>query len=272
LYYGMAASGSMVHLVHGNGSVLYRRSTNEGFTFGPEVNLGSGSPYLDTPLFVEGKNVYVIYIRNLRSFTDWCCPREAGDIFLRVSRDGGVTWNLEVQLTTAQSAYRIAVAASGTNVHVTWMDFRKGIWDIYYRRSQNNGTSWNPEVRLVPGTSKRGTNVGAERPVIAALGSAVYVAWMDGRDGAPPCYSMPECSEIYYKRSLDNGATWGSDVRLTNEPLFSARPTITATAPGTLLISYEQQNGRNFNEIHVLRSSNNGNIWTPTQKISKQFL
>lgn len=64
---------------------------------------------------------------------------------------------------------------------------------------------WEPDVRL--------TNDGAESYTsfpdgrcLAASGNVLHAVWYDYRDGS---------GDIYYKRSQDNGTSWGPDTRLT---------------------------------------------------------
>jgi hypothetical protein len=268
-FYALAAAGTTVHFAQGNDRILYRRSNDEGKSWSQDVTLGAGRIYLEMPFVVDGLNVYLVYFRNFRGASDWCCPRDLGDMFLRASRDGGITWQREIQLTTSRSAFRVAIAVSSSTVHVVWMDFRSGIWDIYYRRSTDHGSTWEPEVKLVTGTSKIGSSVGAERPSVAALAGSVHVAWMDGRDGAARCYTMPECPEIYYKSSNDNGVTWGPDIRLTNDTLFSGRPSIGAISPTTVILSFDQQEaGGKAENIYLKKSTDKGTTWGDSQKLS----
>ena len=55
-------------------------------------------------------------------------------------------------------------------------------------------------------------------PSVAVSGSHVHAVWPDNRNG--------DVAEIYYKDSLDDGATWGPDVRLTDNPSESKQPTV----------------------------------------------
>src|SRR5688572_30580955 len=100
-----------------------------------------------------------------------------------------------------------SVAASGNFVHVVWRDKRDGNWELYYKRSTDGGLTWSADSRL--------TNNSAEtfRSTIAVTGGFVHVFWHDDRDGN---------WEIYYKRSTDNGLSWGTDTRLTNNSGESA--------------------------------------------------
>jgi BNR repeat-like domain len=266
-YAAIGASGNTVHMARGNGTILYRRSRNEGATWTSAISLGSGFLYLEKPLVADHSYVYIAYFKDIRNFSDWCCDRQAGDIYIRVSQNHGTTWKPEIRLSTARSAYRIAIAAAGSSVHVVWMDFRAGIWDIYYRRSMDSGTTWGPEVRLVRGTSKNGSTVGAERPGIDVSGNSVFVAWMDGRDGEPPCYSMPECSQVYFKRSLDGGNTWEPEVRLTADSTYSARPVVTSVG-SRVFVAYDHSQANDGNDAYLLESTDGGASWNSAQRIS----
>ena len=75
---------------------------------------------------------------------------------------------------------------------------------------------WEPEQRLTfdPSVSQTSANSGW---CVACQNDTVHVVWFDQRDGN---------YEIYYKKSTDNGANWSADLRLTNDPAESNRPSI----------------------------------------------
>ena len=83
-------------------------------------------------------------------------------------------------------------------VHVIWYDDRDGNFEIYYKRSTNGGVSWGTDTRL---TNNSGNSIA---PSLAVSGSVLHIVWYDDRDGN---------NEIYYKRSTDDGITWGTDTR-----------------------------------------------------------
>jgi hypothetical protein len=269
IYGGFATSGTDVHAAQGEGTVRYRGSRDEGSTWRAEMVLGSGSLFPERPVAAEGSNVAIGYVRDTRSVTDWCCARPLGNIFLRVSRDRGASWEPETQVTTSRGTLRFSVGVSGSRVHVVWMDYRSGAtWDVFYRRSIDGGRSWEPEVRLVRGTN----SVGAGRPQIAVLGDSVHVAWMDARNSSGPCtiegrFTLPECTEVYHKRSTDGGRTWEADVRLTTGS-YSGRPDMTAQLPGTVFISYDHALGGGALEEFLIRSTDAGASWSPPVRMS----
>jgi len=89
---------------------------------------------------------------------------------------------------------------------------------------------------------------------------------MDGRYSSAPCEieggrSAPFCYEIAYKRSTDGGATWGSDVRLTNDLPYSGRPAIAADG-NNLVVAYDHRVAGTTNDLALTRSTDNGTTWT----------
>jgi PKD repeat protein len=264
IFYSMEAKGNSVHMAYGDGTIRYRRSTDEGSTWSAPFTIGSGTIYLDRPICVDGNNVYLVYFRDFITVTDWCCPRNLGNLYMRKSTDGGATWQPEVQLTTARGAYRVAMITEGQNVYLSWMDYRSGTtWDLYFRKSSDGGQTWQNEVKLVNGNN----SVGAERPDIVVLGNSVHLFWMSAFDNLPPCYTMPNCSEVFYKRSLDGGQTWGPDTRLNLTNNYAARPISTVIPPGTVITSWEGEDGTGQNEPYVLRSIDNGSTWETVQRM-----
>jgi hypothetical protein len=257
-WWGIASSGRSLHMVWGSSKIHYRRSLDEGATWSAETTLTpSGEARLTDPLAAEGSNVYVVYLRGITNTRDWCCRRRVGDVYFRRSRDGGETWEPEVRLTTAGGAIRISLAASGPRLDLVWMDLRVGNRGIYYRRSPDGGGTWDPEVRLASGDS---SVLSAERPQVAGLGDSVHVVWMYVRD---------RIFEVFYKRSLDGGKTWGEDVRLTFDPPFSGRPDVAALAPDTVIVSWDEDRDDNGgHEQYVRRSSDNGSTWGPPVRMS----
>jgi hypothetical protein len=72
--------------------------------------------------------------------------------------------------------------------------------------------------------------------------------------------------EIYYKRSLDGGITWGADIRLTNAPGRSMRPSVVARGSGVHVV---WSDGREGNlAIYYKRSADGGATWGPDIRLT----
>jgi len=167
--------------------------------------------------------------------------------YYKRSTDGGLNWGADTRLTnnTALSNYS-SITSSGSNLHVVWFDRRDaGDAEIYYKNSTDNGDTWSADVRL---TNSLGDSY---IPVVAVSGSNVHVAWYDNHDGN---------NEIYYKRSTDNGISWGADTRLTNNSGESRYPSI-AVSGSTVHVAWSDNKGGSNYRIYYKRSTNGGISW-----------
>src|SRR4030042_972117 len=119
----------------------------------------------------------------------------------------GDTWTANKQITnTLGDSKSPAIAVDGSNIYVVWQDNTPDLSneEIYFKRSVDGGVTWKTDKRL---TNNAGGNYDSQYPAIAGDGSHIYVVWYDN---APGSY------EIYFKRSVDGGATWKTKQRLTN--------------------------------------------------------
>src|SRR5262249_52695490 len=142
----------------------------------------------------------------------------------------------------------------GDRVHVVFYDERgrpdpgpspdPSFREIYYKRSTDRGTTWEPDVRL---TRSDGIS---QFPSLAVAGSTVHVVWSEYRDGNP---------EVYYKRSTDDGTSWGPDVRLTADPANSFAPSVVASGSAVHVVWYDERDG-NY-EVYTKRSTDGGDSW-----------
>ncbi len=191
----------------GDPHVYYKRSRDRGTTWGPDIRLSdSPAPQEQPAIAVSRSSVYVV----------WHDLRDGSmDVYFKQSKDGGDTWGPDIQLShgDGDSMYP-SIAASGLTLHVTFSDDRDGHIEVYYTHSLDGGAVWAPEIRL------SGSPEDSWTPSVVASGHLVYAVWTDTRDGN---------EEEYFKRSIDDGVTWGPDVRLTNDPANSWAPVIDAS-------------------------------------------
>jgi hypothetical protein len=181
----IAVSGSVVHLVwidrrdNFDRQLYYKRSTDGGVSWSADTRLiFSNFDSYDPSVTVYGSVVHVVW-------SDY--PElDNEEIYYKRSIDGGLSWFPEIRLTNYfEDSWFPSVAASGSVVHVVWMDERDGNWEIYYKHSLDGGFSWSSDIRLTNDIND------SDHPCVAVSGSAVQVIWEDYRDGN---------WEIYYKR------------------------------------------------------------------------
>ena len=221
----------------GNREIYYKRSTNGGTSWDSDTRLTNNSAISHFPsIAVSGPVVHVV----------WEEYRDGnGEIYYKRSTDAGVSWGADTRLTNNSSqSLSPSVAVSDSFVHVTWYDLRDGNSEIYYKRSDDGGLNWGTDMRLTNNTS------GSTVPAIAASGTIVHIAWEEYRHGP---------AEIYYKRSSDGGATWGTDTRLTNNSANSFSPSIATSNSDVNIAWFDHRDGND--EIYSKHSADGGLNW-----------
>jgi len=165
------------------------------------------------------------------------------------------TWSSTQRLTWTAGISRNSAVASktGNNIHVVWEDLTPGVYQIYYKTSTNGGNNWGPIKRLT------WTGYDCGSPAVAVdSNNNPHVVWSGDTTTAN--------SDIYYKRSTDGGVTWSAPKRLTWTSGFSWAPKIAVDSNNNPhVVWYDTTNGY---EIYYKKSTNGGNNWSATTRIT----
>jgi hypothetical protein len=256
----ISTSGNNVYVVwtdntEGTNDVYFVRSTNNGLSFEPIINLSKDMPGLAgfPHLASSGNHVYVVW----RDTT----PGNA-DIFFARSTNNGMTFENSINLSNNPGISGLPqIAAADNAVYVVWQDTSPGDDEILFRASIDNGVSFGNTANLsnYPGYSFE--------PRIAADGDGVYMTWT-GR--------TPEGTFTFFRASSDNGRTFGPKLDLTQlraggqggSPIAvtllgpSATPVI-AASENNVHVAWRDNRLAN-EEIFYSRSENGGlNFTTP---------
>lgn len=201
----------------------------------------------------SGDFVYLVWedLRNrgLESFND---------IYFNRSLDRGVSWlssdlrlDSNPRINYSHPISPPQLAADGEAVYVVWGDHRNGGRDIFCNRSLDQGATWLVDEQRVD-TSEAGSSH-SDRPVIAATGNSVIVAWKDWSAGLN--------GNLLFNDSQDRGATWssvhrrvdgGQPGRTTSAWIYAADDVLlmswasTRTGRGNIFFSYSKDGGRNW--------------------------
>jgi len=228
IHQAIAAAGNNVYVTWTNDTAstdntMFRASTTNGVSFGQVINLYKGNwTDLSPQLVASGSNVYVV----------WTNVTTAGpQLLFRASNNNGASFLNIVNLGNVNLGIdQEAIAASGTNVYITW-DNSNSSNDVYFISSNDSGLTFGNPLSLSP-TSGNSSLPGA---AIAAAGSNVYVAWEDDTPingngdiffrgtGSPPSVPDVAVSAIV----LDRNFTYTG-------VLANITVTITAANPGTV--------------------------------------
>ena len=195
-----------------------------------------------------------IAINNENIHVVWHDDRDGNyEIYYKTSTNNGENWTNDIRLTNDNSnSYWPIVAVNKNNVYVVWHDDRDGNYEIYYKTSTNNGENWTNDIRLT------NDNSDSQYPAIIVYENNNHVVWHDDRNGN---------TEIYYKRSIDNGTTWSNDIRLTNNNSNSYWPTLAVDGNNIHVVWT-----RNYYEIFYRVSNDNGENWENEKKLANSGL
>jgi hypothetical protein len=102
----------------------------------------------------------------------------------------------------------------GSNVYIVWQDDTPGDFDIFFRVSTNNGSTFASTKNL---SNNDGDSRNAQ---ISSVSDAVRIVWEDTTT------TTAGDSDIFFKASGNEGATFGSTKNLSNNDGGSLFPQI----------------------------------------------
>ncbi|OGU14408.1 MAG: hypothetical protein A2X61_12805 [Ignavibacteria bacterium GWB2_35_12] len=151
---------------------------------------------------VNGNVVHVVWID---------IGNNGNGIYYKRSTDAGVSWGPDTRLTGIPSiSDYCSIAVAGNNVHVAYRDSIPGSRTSNYIRSTDGGNTWGSPISL-----------GSYYwwPSIAASDSIVFVALNS---------NSSDNSEVWCRRSTNNGTSWGPASQISNASGRSEDPSIAA--------------------------------------------
>jgi hypothetical protein len=185
-----------------------------------------------------------------------------------------------------------AVAPNG-DVYVAWVRWNPyyfGPIDIEVVRSVDGGTSFSPVSnpmtgRVNPRDPSATSNCG--RPALHAnpFDGIRYLPSPQievGPDGClhvvysydPDGYAVGDTVDVYYRRSCDNGTTWGTEVQLNDDGTTTDQwfPTVSVGETNRVVATWYDRRldpGSNYHFDYYLRiSEDGGTTWTPSTRLT----
>ncbi|NMO20465.1 exo-alpha-sialidase [Pyxidicoccus fallax] len=227
----------------GAGDVYYRRSTDDGATFGAARNLSEEGitpeeTARDVRVLALGNRVYLTWVE--------------GGLRFRSSEDRGATFGPVLELTSYPEG-GLQLAASGDNVYMDWYrSLEDEVGEIFFVRSPVAGRVF-ADIEDV----NRDREYGGVR--LAAQGENVYVLWDDGgrNDGA----------DLFFRRSTDAGITFGPILRLTQTEGESDQQQL-AVAGNNVYVLWSECDWPTC-EVRLRKSTDAGETFGPEVKVSQ---
>jgi hypothetical protein len=204
------------------------------------------------------------------------------DISFSVSLDQGATWSTPVALASGCLVAPVPAVAANGDVFVVWYDCNLGNSAIrqMVTKSTDGGISFESAVPAASGLTAppnplRGSSfrVNAAFPSIAtdpANANNLYVVWSSDNG--------PSQTDVFFARSLDGGITWGSPLRVNDDPLGSPHdqffPWMAVGARGTIRVMWGDDRldtvnpGGKLYDIFMAESSDNGASFSPNIRVT----
>ena len=215
--------------------IYFARSIDGGRNFQPPANLTSSE---DTPqIAASGNDVYVMY------------SGVSGDILL-ISTDGGQNFGSPQNLTIASGIQTLgsgSIAVSGSNMFISWQKtdstLTGGFTDTFVSHSFDKGSTFSTPINVSTSPA-----TGSSRSRIAASGSNVYVAWVEGTSTG---------SDIHFTRSTDSGVSFETLKNLSNNDGTSANVALDADG-SNVWVAWNDRLSPAADEILFTRSTDSG--------------
>ncbi len=179
-------------------------------------------PICDRSMDLECSGVYIHLLRST-----------GRGIHFQRSTDDGNSWEDIGSLSKPNvSPMQGKLACSDNILAAVWSELHDGRWEIRYRISTDFGETWSAKGIISQPSS------GAWKPDVVMDGTGgIYVAWEDHRTGGGN-------SEIYARKSSDNGTSWTSGQRLTHSPGYTCDPQLALRNGIPYLIWQEHVDGQ----------------------------
>lgn len=227
-------------------TIYFKRSTDGGITWGPDIRLPSVvNTSRDPAICISANSVHVVW-------ADW---RTETQVYYRRSTDGGQTWEAEQPFNGEGLRQDPRIAASGDSVYVVYIRMILGVESIQVKRSTNAGQTWDEEEAIYsPGDELEYLS----RPDISASGSNVGVIWG---------WTDMSTFEVYFKGSANGGQTWGANHKVTTAEWSQAGLASVGISGNTINVIWEDTGG-SFRRIFRNRSTDGGQTWGTATNLS----
>ena len=264
----LAVNGDIIHAVFedirisSTFEIYYLRSIDNGETWTEEVRISefTGDFSVNPDISVDGDNVYVVFAdERVGGFVGY------REIYFKRSSDGGITWGDDMRLTYHQigTSDVPSIIATPTKLHLVYSQSTGGdpsAMEVMYMNSSDQGDTWSTPVMLSADDDRHSIFSGPNG--FAVVDDTVHVVWQDQRhfnDG-----------ELYYRRSIDAGASWGPEIRLLERPDDGQRgPRVTAENDIVHVFwADSRNNGMYYFDIYSMNSTDGGGTWNSDYRVT----
>jgi hypothetical protein len=247
----IAATGNNIYLIWehtpgNNGAVFFTRSIDNSVTFETVRNMGNNTGFNGFPqIAATGKNVYLVWHDASR-----------GILFTK-STDNGTTFDRAKNIADNNGSDSFPqIAISEQNLYVAWINnAEKKYGQIFFTRSTDNGTSFERPIELGEREDHKSGMMVFNPRIATDLQNNLYVVWHAGRIVHQNTGNIDALiSDVLYKRSRDNGASFDKTINLSNYSGWSTNPQIAVSNNNTVYVVWTNNAQQKYGICYKLSS------------------
>ncbi len=142
--------------------------------------------------------------------------------------------------------------------------FWQGGKDLKFARSMNFGRSFTPAV-IVNDAEAKGYH--SFQTMEVGPDGTIYFAWLDGRDRET---NPPGTGSLYIAKSVDQGKTFGKNIKVSGAICPCCRPAIAFDDSGKVFISWRHVYEGDNRVVVVSTSEDKGDTWSDKVRVTKE--
>lgn len=240
-------------------ALRHARSVDGGRTWSDPVSINEGEQF-------GSHNFHVLLAApDGAVYASWLSSNGNDDSFgvwLRASRDGGVTWEASRAIyggpTCPCCRTALALASDGT-LFVSWRKiFDDNVRDIVVMTSRDGGWTWTTPDKprddgwSFPGCPHAGPSLKVDAQEVA------HIVWWTGREGG---------AGVHYARSTDGGGMWASQPIDIGERSSPAHVQLAVSPGGAVVVAWDD--GKSATPGVLIRESTDGGVtFAPAVRLS----
>lgn len=234
-----------------NNELYYK--TYKGITWSPDTRLTFTSDY------IHDVNPAIITTKQGKMWLVWSSNRTGSyNLWHKTSTNNGEFWSPETQLTNppiGEDKRPAIMEAADNRIWIVWQSGRTGNDNLFYKTY--DGISWSSETQL---TFDAYPNPNRGPAIMQSRDGKIWVFWGAVRATHPANF------EIYYKTSIDNGASWSAETRLTVNNAWDLLPTAMQTRDGKIWVIWEADRSGQDDDLFYM--TYDGTTWSNDAKLT----
>jgi hypothetical protein len=237
-----------------NYDIFFIKSEDNGKTFSKAINLSNSTEFSERPQIAVSKNgIFIVW-------TDTINPNNKEIIFTK-SEDNGKTFSKAVNISNnSKNSSSQEISVFNENVYVVWQESDKSNIDesnegnIILIKSIDGGNTFKDSILLVNNTIDA-------FPKIDSYGNNVYIVWNNENKNS---------SGLFLVKSSDKGNNFDEVIKLSVDNNFGESQI--SVNKNEVLISWGGLLTKNIDNIHYVKSNDNGNTFTDANTVSERII